>query len=90
MIIELDNGFGDIEEIETDRASREKLAEACVTLRDMHNGLDMAWDALAYALTACGLDFRSGGDIEIVIANREKASAWFAKALVEFEAEHTV
>ena len=65
MIIKLEDDYGDDRvSIDTDTASREELAKACIELKKAYDEIDESWNKrAAEMMDRCGLEFR-GSKIE--------------------------
>ena len=84
MIIRVEDDYGDDVSVETETASREELAQACVVLNKQWGRLARLFDGRAEALDANGLDFRDTMKrTTLVMTDPEKAFAGFRRMLTE-------
>ena len=82
MIIELQSANGlDEYSIDTETASREELAKACVTLHRWWTHIGKLIDEQGKALTDLGLHLDEASDFPLKITDKETATAWFELAL---------
>ena len=79
MIIKLNEDDDDDDSIDTDTASREELARACVTIHGWWIHCGKMIDIQDKELGDCGLS----SDLEII--DKEKAIAWFQRALANLD-----
>jgi len=85
MRIELEDGQDDDLDIDTDEAERDELVEACIRMHTDYDKLDKAWDKLAAALEANGLDFRDTDKRAILdMVDPDTAFVGFKRMLTEF------
>ena len=78
MIIQMEDKFGqEAPSLNTDTASREELAKACIAIHSWWTHCGKLIDAQDRMLADCGL--RS--DSELEITDKEKAIAWFKHAM---------
>ena len=78
MIIKL-NDEDDTDSVDTDTTSREELAKACVTIHGWWIHCGKMIDIQDRELDDCGLSS------SLEITDKEKALAWFNRALANFD-----
>jgi hypothetical protein len=85
MIIDMDQD-GD-KKLDTDTASREELAEACIAIHKWWTHLGKMLDRQEAALTAQGLSLDEAADFPLTITDAERVGDWFAKARAAYDAD---
>ena len=73
--------------VDTDTASHEELAKACAVLHRWWTHVGKTLHGQDEALAACGLSRDEVADVPLTIVGREKAVAWFRRALAKHDAE---
>jgi hypothetical protein len=71
--------------VDTDTASREELAKACAVLHRWWTHVGKTLHGQDEALAACGLSCDVVPDFPLTIVDRDKAVAWFERALAAFD-----